>query len=253
MALYASAGTTLVLRHYTESNGDRYHQRTWTAQEYCNANAIIVRDEPAPSSEAAVTVVVTTGGLDEESYFNDLRNQQNEVIPATVPLWLILNDQRGVVVRQLSKLPYGRQGSLGDPTAMVLTDQQNVHVTDGDTGIQHFRECASESSSAMELISSCMSRIQSIASDSLHPFYRYDGLAHKVYCYSPKDKVRALLPMLSGVMVTNEEELYFLIRLCQESVVNGKKEREKKFADAIFHASDEINTLMELPSMIYHQ
>ena len=51
MAVYSSAGATLALRSL-ESSHNRYHQRLWCAQEFCNARtariATQAREEDSP-------------------------------------------------------------------------------------------------------------------------------------------------------------------------------------------------------------
>ena len=101
MAVYAAASETLVLKSLEEEGG-RYHQRGWTAQEYCVARSLTERVEPAPDAAtaqdgqlASSTIVAAQSPLprsaslpSEMEMFRTLRADAMQRMVHAVPVWL---------------------------------------------------------------------------------------------------------------------------------------------------------------------
>eukprot|EP00873_Tetraselmis_striata_P000898 jgi/Tetstr1/421162/TSEL_012205.t1 len=85
MAVYASAGFTLVLRSL-ELEGERYHQRGWTLQEYCNASQIIVRTQDAQGADLESSFA-SLNEADAE-LARCMREEKLQKAPDMKPFWL---------------------------------------------------------------------------------------------------------------------------------------------------------------------
>eukprot|EP00873_Tetraselmis_striata_P008306 jgi/Tetstr1/428570/TSEL_018564.t1 len=84
MAVYATAGITLSLRS-CEQEGSRYHQRGWTAQEFCTAPQMIVITEDSPGdSELAACAYLQ----EEESVVRGVRRWWQSQARRCMPFWL---------------------------------------------------------------------------------------------------------------------------------------------------------------------
>eukprot|EP00873_Tetraselmis_striata_P003753 jgi/Tetstr1/424017/TSEL_014628.t1 len=97
MAVYSSAAITLVLRS-AEAEGGRYHQRVWTLQEYCAAQALIVLTEEGgdvEGGEAGLAAVL--GGEDE--VIEALRLQHMARLAECQPVWLSEGGPTGIMRR----------------------------------------------------------------------------------------------------------------------------------------------------------
>ena len=108
MATYASAGAGTVVLRSLEEEGERYHQRAWTLQEFCTSRALTVHTEPAEGvhegsgpislggraaqgDESLVRRSSTT--QDEESMLLSFRQWHQDCIQDCVPYWICKNDE----------------------------------------------------------------------------------------------------------------------------------------------------------------
>lgn len=88
MAVYSSALVTLVLRS-RETDGDRYHQRVWTLQEFCAANQLIVLTEDNDGREGLDEELICTAILDGEDFLVELLRREHMARRGQcVPVWL---------------------------------------------------------------------------------------------------------------------------------------------------------------------
>ena len=108
MATYASAGAGTVVLRTVEEDGERYHQRAWTLQEFCSSRALSVHTEPlegvhdGPSAnrqslrdEPGDLVVgqSVSATQDEESLLLSFRQEHQDCIQDCVPYWICKNDE----------------------------------------------------------------------------------------------------------------------------------------------------------------
>eukprot|EP00191_Tetraselmis_sp_GSL018_P003752 CAMPEP_0177597216 /NCGR_PEP_ID=MMETSP0419_2-20121207/11580_1 /TAXON_ID=582737 /ORGANISM="Tetraselmis sp., Strain GSL018" /LENGTH=628 /DNA_ID=CAMNT_0019089345 /DNA_START=504 /DNA_END=2390 /DNA_ORIENTATION=+ len=87
MAVYASAGATLVLRS-AEADGHRYHQRGWTLQEFCSASSLLVRDEDPPEPPGPEPGPRRSVADSEDVEMRELRGWCAERMSMCRPLWI---------------------------------------------------------------------------------------------------------------------------------------------------------------------
>eukprot|EP00873_Tetraselmis_striata_P013498 jgi/Tetstr1/433762/TSEL_022979.t1 len=85
MATYATSRKTLALRAL-ETDGNRYHQRAWTLQEYCNARSLTVVTQPATEASAEMGYLAVTG--DEEVFSAEMRAWHKARADLCSPYWL---------------------------------------------------------------------------------------------------------------------------------------------------------------------
>eukprot|EP00873_Tetraselmis_striata_P023023 jgi/Tetstr1/443287/TSEL_000258.t1 len=84
MAVYTAAGVTLSLRS-CEREGSRYHQRGWTAQEYCTApRMIVITQEDPADAEAALSAYFD----EEEGTLRSVRQWWQTHARRCRPFWL---------------------------------------------------------------------------------------------------------------------------------------------------------------------
>ena len=96
MAVYATAADTLVLRS-NEVEGNRYHERAWTAQEFCGSRRIIIRCEgtnmtckgPPACSVGMVEVEISANSCTRKEAvdFDGLRVAVMLKMRSALPLW----------------------------------------------------------------------------------------------------------------------------------------------------------------------
>jgi hypothetical protein len=89
MAVYSAALVTMALRS-RETEGDRYHQRVWTLQEFCAARSLIVvtetcvtgQDEEAPPGERHAVFTVVYAKENEAKYGRSDQNKDHSCTAA---------------------------------------------------------------------------------------------------------------------------------------------------------------------------
>eukprot|EP00854_Cymbomonas_tetramitiformis_P020415 gene20415-24453_t len=172
MAVYASAKLTLALRSDESTRNEtfsRYHQRSWTAQEFVNANHLRVCDQPG-IQEAAVT-------KDEDNIFQELRDMASMEIQQAAPLWL---DKR---------MQPENQPTEADKFFKVIKLLSTSKKVQSSLKFHKLAESVAIFGELEQLVDASVKR----------------------------DKVLALLPMLSNVVVANIQELSTLVTMCEEA------------------------------------
>eukprot|EP00873_Tetraselmis_striata_P014659 jgi/Tetstr1/434923/TSEL_023920.t1 len=111
MAVYATAHITVALRS-CEVEGSRYHQRGWTAQEYCTAPNIMVATESEESSAEVPFYAV------EEDMMREVRAWWQQRAVHCKPFWLY-----GGVAHMPTPLLRASMDKYEEVSSQVLTQQ----------------------------------------------------------------------------------------------------------------------------------